>query len=186
MMKLMQWVSGSGLLKSKWWLELYPPFFLMRISVLEMKNSWRRVVIKLPLNILSRNPGGIMFGGYQASVQDPIAALACARVFPGYSCWTRASSMNFIRGGSTDLTLKFDFPPELEAQIRKELEEKGRSTPTFSYGFYLDDGTLATEITNTVAIRPKGYAKATSPPADDEFQTVTGDDDNDETTAKAK
>ena len=32
---------------------------------------------------MSRNPGGVMFGGYQAALADPIAALACARVFPG-------------------------------------------------------------------------------------------------------
>ena len=34
-----------------------------------------------------------------------------------------------------------------------------------SDGFYLKDGTLCTRITNTVAIRPKGYIKATTPPA---------------------
>ena len=46
--------------------------------------------MKLPLNTVSRNPGGVMFGGYQAALADPIAALACSRIFPGYSCWTRA------------------------------------------------------------------------------------------------
>jgi len=40
-----------------------------------------------------------------------------------------------------------------------------RSTPTFQYGFYLPDGTLSTLVTNTVAIRPRGYIAATTPPA---------------------
>ena len=61
-------------------LEWYPPFFVMRIRVLELSDDWRRVRIRLPLNGFSRNPGGVMFGGYQASLADPIAALACARV----------------------------------------------------------------------------------------------------------
>ena len=64
-------------------LEMYPPFVPMRIEVLEIANGWRNVRIRLPLNAMSRNPGGVMFGGYRAALADPIAALACARVFPG-------------------------------------------------------------------------------------------------------
>ena len=37
------------------------------------------------------------------------------------------------------------------------------------YRYYLKDGTQTTKITNVVAIRPKGYIKASSPPASDEF-----------------
>ena len=147
-------------------LEWYPPFFVMRIRVLELSDDWRRVRIRLPLNGFSRNPGGVMFGGYQASLADPIAALACARVFPGYSVWTRGLTLDFLRGGSTDLELRFEFPAEQEAAIRRELDERGRATPVFQYGYHLADGTQCTQILNTVAIRPKGYRKATTPPAD--------------------
>ena len=146
-------------------LELYPPFFMMRIRVLEISDGWRRVRIRLPLNSVSRNPGGVMFGGYQASLADPVAAIACARVFPGYSVWTRAMTIDFRRGGSTDLELRFEFGQEQEAAIAEELKAKGRATPTFEYGYYLTDGSLCTLIRNTVAIRPKGYRKATTPPA---------------------
>jgi acyl-coenzyme A thioesterase PaaI-like protein len=146
-------------------LEWYPPFLLMRIKVLEMDALWRRVRIRLPLNAISRNPGGVMFGGYQAALADPIAALACARVFPGYSVWTRNMTIDFEQGGSTDLELRFEFPQDLESQIRATLERDGRATPSFEYGFYLNDGSRCTRIVNTVAIRPRGYSKATTPPA---------------------
>ena len=87
-------------------------------------------------------------------------------MFPGYSVWTRALTLDFLRGGSTDLELRFEFPAEQEAAIRRELDERGRATPVFQYGYHLADGTQCTQILNTVAIRPKGYRKATSPPAD--------------------
>ncbi|GMH48341.1 hypothetical protein TL16_g00271 [Triparma laevis f. inornata] len=170
-MNLMQQVSASRIFSERKKIELYPPFFMMRITVLQLKNQWRSVKVKLPLNIFSRNPGGVMFGGYQAALADPIAALACSRIFPGHSCWTRAMTIDFKLGGSTDLELRFEFPPELEEQIRQDLETKGRSTPTFLYGYYLKDGTLCTSISNTVAIRPKGYIGATTPPAAEEFAT---------------
>lgn len=100
-----------------------------------------------------------MFGGFQASLADPIAALACAHVFPGYSIWTRAMELDFQHGGSTDLELKFAFPKELEDEIKQDLADKSRSTPTFEYNYHLTDGSICTRIKNTVAIRPRGYKK---------------------------
>jgi acyl-coenzyme A thioesterase PaaI-like protein len=165
MQRLMRYMSEHRWMSDGRLLEWYPPFLMMRIKVLEIGPQWRRVRIRLPLNAISRNPGGVMFGGYQAALADPIAALACARVFPGHSVWTRAMHMDFEHGGSTDLELRFDLPPELESRIGEELARDGRSTPSFEYGFHLADGTRCTRIVNTVAIRPRGYAKATTPPA---------------------
>ena len=165
-MGLFQVIANLKFLPEARRFELYPPFAMMRIKVLEIGDGWRRVRIRLPLNSISRNPGGVMFGGFQASLADPIAAIACARVFPGYSVWTRAMTVDFQKGGSTDLELRFEMQPEQETVIAAELKTKGRATPTFEYGYYLTDGTLCTHISNTVAIRPKGYKKATTPPAD--------------------
>lgn len=165
-MSLISTMARAKFISPRKRLEWYPPFLVMRIKVLDLAEDWRSVRIRLPLNTFSRNPGGVMFGGYQASLADPIAAISCARVFPGYSVWTRALTLDFLRGGATDLELRFDFPLEQEQAIRAELDERGRATPVFEYGYYLDDGTRCTRILNTVAIRPKGYVKATSPPAD--------------------
>lgn len=169
-MRLLRFIANLRFLSEERRLELYPPFWLMRIKVLESRDDWRHMRIRLPLNTLSRNPAGVMFGGYQAALADPIAALACARVFPGYSVWTRAMSIDFMKGGSSDLELRFEFDAGLEARIREELEANGRATPTFEYGYYLSNGTQCTHVSNTVAIRPKGYRKATSRPVHlDEF-----------------
>jgi acyl-coenzyme A thioesterase PaaI-like protein len=165
MQRFMQFVSRSRILPDARLLELYPPFVKMGIKVLEIADGWRRVRIRLPLNALSRNPGGVMFGGWQAALADPIAALACARVFPGYSVWTRAMTISFDHGGNSDLEMRFSLTPEQEAQIRIELERDGRSTPTFEYAYVRKDGVRCTVIRNTVAIRPRGYKRATTPPA---------------------
>ena len=166
MTRLMRWFWRINAVSDKRKIELYPPFFLMRVKVLEIRDDWRFVRMKLPLNTFSRNPGGVMFGGYQAALADPVAAMACARVFPGYSVWTRAMTIDFRLGGSTDLELVFDFPREQEREIADELARKGRANPVFEYGFHLADGTRCTVVSNTVAIRPKGYVKATTPGAD--------------------
>jgi len=168
MQRFMRFVAGSGILSDARLLELYPPFVPMRIKVLEITENWRTVRILLPLNARSRNPGGVMFGGYQAALADPIAALACARVFPGYSVWTRAMEISFEHGGNSDLEMRFALTTEQEKDIRMQLESGGRATPTFEYGYVRKDGVRCTVIRNTVAIRPRGYKRATTPPASPE------------------
>ncbi len=139
-------------------LELFPPFWFMGVKVIELSDDWRHARIKLPLTWRARNMGGSMFGGYQASLADPIAAIACARVFPGHDVWTRHLEIDFHRPGTTDLELRFDFPAELEASIGEELATRHRSNPVFTYGFYTADGKQCTKITCKVAIRQEGYA----------------------------
>jgi hypothetical protein len=168
MARLMRFASRSGILSDARLLEWYPPFRPMRIKVLDIAEGWRSVRILLPLNAMSRNPGGVMFGGYQAALADPIAALACARIFPGYSVWTRAMTISFDHGGNSDLEMRFSLTREQEADIRIELERDGRSTPSFEYGYFRRDGVRCTVIRNTVAIRPRGYKRATTPPASTE------------------
>jgi acyl-coenzyme A thioesterase PaaI-like protein len=168
MQRFMKLVARSRILSDARLLEMYPPFVPMRIKVLEIAENWRVVRIRLPLNAMSRNPGGVMFGGYQAALADPIAALACARVFPGYSVWTRSMTISFDHGGNSDLEMRFSLTPEQEQAIRMELARVGRSTPTFEYGYVRKDGVRCTVIRNTVAIRPRGYERATTPPASSE------------------
>lgn len=164
-MNAMKLLRRMGFLSESTRIELYPPFWVMRIKVLELSRDWRTVRIRLPLNILTRNTGGFMFGGCQATLADPIAALACSRVFKGYSVWTRALTLDFLHEGRTDLELRFAVDASQEEQIRAELAQTGRSTPIFEFGYYLADGTRCTTVHNTVAIRPRGYKKPKSEPA---------------------
>ncbi|MCI0506479.1 MAG: PaaI family thioesterase [Gammaproteobacteria bacterium] len=156
-MNVLRILRKLSFLSPKRRIEWYPPFFFMGVKVLELPDDWSRVRIKLPLNAFSRNMGDAMFGGYQASLADPIAALACVKRFPGYSVWTRAMSIDFVREGKSDLELRFEFEETLFQKIRRELEQTGRSTPTFEYALYRSDGEICTKVTNTVAIRPAHY-----------------------------
>jgi acyl-coenzyme A thioesterase PaaI-like protein len=140
-------------------LENFEPFRLMQVQILELSSDWRSIKLLLPLTKAATNHQGTMFGGFMASLADPVAALSCGKIFPGYAAWTRKLSVDFLRAGTTDLELHFDFPVEQEPIIARELEQKERSTPTFIYSYHLKDGTLCAEVKCTVAIRPQGYMK---------------------------
>ena len=156
-MNVLRIMSRVRFLSPRQRLEWYPPFWLMRVRVLELAEDWSFARLRLPLTAFSRNMGDGMFGGYQAAVADPIAALACAKRYPGYDVWTRAMSIDFVAVGNSDLELRFEFDVTIDAQIRDDLESRGRSTPRFEYAFYRQDGVKCSRIVNTVAIRPEGY-----------------------------
>jgi len=156
-MHIPRWIRLLPIVGAARRLAWYPPFRAMSIEVLELSEDWRHARIRLPLNRFNRNPGGSMFGGAVASLADPIAALSCNRVFPGYQQWTRAMQLDFLREGRSDLLLRFDFDPQLERTIRDELARRGRATPQFEYGFYDAQDRLCVRVHNSVAIRPLGY-----------------------------
>ena len=146
-----------GFLSDRRRFELFPPFLLMRVKVLELEEDWSRVRVRLPLNWMSANAAGNMFGGFQASLADPVPALACLSRFPGYRVATKRLEYDFIRVGNSDLVLQFDFSAEQAEAIRQELAEHNRATPCFDMRYVRADGKICTHIKNTVAIRPKGY-----------------------------
>jgi len=137
--------------------ELYPPYFMMRVKVIALAEDWSMARIRLPLNWLSANVAGNMFGGYQASLADPVPALACLKKFPGYRVATKKLEIDFIRVGNSSLVLHFDFGTQTEQDIRQALEAHDRATPCFEMTYVREDGQVCTRIKNTVAIRPRGY-----------------------------
>jgi hypothetical protein len=159
-MNLKHWLWTRRWLSDRQKIEWYPAFWLLRPKVIELAPDWRKIRIKLPHSWVATNTGGSLFGGFQACLADPVAAMSCLQCFPGYAVWTRSLSLDFQMEGSTDLELQFEMTFEQEEQIRQELQQRGRSSPEFDYGYYLADGTLCTLIRAKIAIRPAGY-KAT-------------------------
>jgi len=129
----------------------------MRVKVLSLAGDWGHLRLKLPLNWVSANAAGNMYGGYQASLADPIPALACLKRFPGHRVATRKLEIDFTRVGNSDLVLHFDFDAGQSALIAEELADTGRADPHFAMVYIRADGKACTRIKNTVAIRPKGY-----------------------------
>jgi len=142
-------------LSAKQRLQGYAFFTPMNIRVDRLDSDWRKVHVTLPLNRRNRNPGGFMFGGAMAALADPIAALACAHLFPDYAVWTQDLRLDFRIEGHTDLQLRFAMPLAIEQQIRQDLHTKMRSTAKFKYAFYDNNERLCAQVYCRVAIRSR-------------------------------
>ena len=143
-------------------LEWYPPFRVMRVRVLQLSNDWRQVRLLLPLR-RNQNPGGGMFGGAMACLADPIAALACNRVFPGHQVWTRELALDFVHEGRSDMELRFRLDPATERSIHEALARRGRATPSFEYAFHDERGKACVMVRSRVAIRPSDFRPLAKP-----------------------
>lgn len=139
-------------------LEAFPPFHNMGIKVLDFVADWQIVRLLLPFTSQNKNPGGTMFGGAIASLADPIAALACVYRFPGYAVWTKSLTVDFVKPGSSDLQLLFEFPSSASAEISDKLAKNSAADHTFYYGLYLNDSSLCARISCVVALRPHSAA----------------------------
>ena len=152
-MNLRNFIWNTPLLSDQKKIEYLPFFWLMRIKVLELSPDWRFIKIRLPHSWIATNPGGSLFGGFQACLADPIAAMACKKIFPDYTVLTGSLQLDFKKQGRSDLDLIFHFPLETEQKIQADLTKKGRSTPVFEYAYYQQDGSLCTFIKAIIAIR---------------------------------
>ena len=153
MLKIIRLINSIKWFSLEKKLPLYPPFILMGVKIINIQQQPIQLRLKLPLNWRSRNSGGSLFGGFQAAIADPIAPIACLMAFPKYHVWTRHLSIDFQHIGNSDLELRFEMQEEQRLFIQSELDIKGRSTPTFKYGLYRDDGLCCSIINCTVAIR---------------------------------
>ena len=131
----------------------------MQVKILELTPDWRSIKLLLPLSEAATNHQGTMFGGFMASLADPVAALSCGKLFPGYAAWTRKLTIDFLRAGTGDLELHFDFPIDLEPVIKKRARRKGSQHPRFYLCIFFKRWNTCAEVNCTVAIRPQGYMK---------------------------
>jgi acyl-coenzyme A thioesterase PaaI-like protein len=136
-------------------LELYPPFFFMGVKVTGVSQDSRKLSVKLPLRWYGRNQYGTMFGGFMCAVSDPLAALVCARHFPGHEVWTKSNFVEFLRPARSDLHIDVEITEADLTRIRAELEAKGKSAPVFESYFRDAKGREIALVRNTVSIRKR-------------------------------
>jgi acyl-coenzyme A thioesterase PaaI-like protein len=136
-------------------LELYPPFLLMGLKVVRVSEDFRHLTVRLPLRWYGRNHHATMFGGFMASVADPLPALLCGKHFPHCEVWTKRMSITFLRPGRTDLELRVDITQEQIEKIQRELDETGSATPQFECFFWDEKNRRIARVKNIVAMKKR-------------------------------
>ncbi len=117
-------------LKIKMW-NLWPPFLASGISIKEVGEGYRDIVVQAKLRFWNSNYVGTIFGGTLYSMTDPFyMVMLIANLGSDYVVWDKAASIKFRRPGMGKVFARFTLSEEQIAQIKQQADTEGKSEPT--------------------------------------------------------
>lgn len=139
-------------------LNVYPPYLGAGVRVRELGALGYEASIALrPWN---RNYHGTHFGGSLYSMCDPFFALIVIRgLGPGYVVWDKAASIRYRSPGRGRVHARFLVSAERLAEIRAEVDARGRAEPVFHTEVRGEDGAVVAEVEKRLHVsraKPRG------------------------------
>jgi acyl-coenzyme A thioesterase PaaI-like protein len=103
----------------------FPAFRATGARVIYISEDMRKLRIKLPLNLRTRNTYGTLFGGAMYSATDPLyAMLVRLALGTGYTVWDKAASIRYKKPGRSTLYAECSLSDAQVAAMRKRLESE--------------------------------------------------------------
>lgn len=101
----------------------FPAFRATGARVIYLSEDMRKLRIKLPLNLRTRNIHGTLFGGAMYAATDPLyAILVKVALGPGFIIWDKAGAIRYKKPGRSALYAECSLSDAQVAAMRKRLE----------------------------------------------------------------
>jgi acyl-coenzyme A thioesterase PaaI-like protein len=144
---------------ARWRLNWFPAYRGTGGRATFVREDFREVHIKLPLNWRTRNYVGTIYGGSIYGAIDPIYMIMLMRALGrGYVVWDKAAAIRFRRPGRTELYARFLVTDEVLDSIRTELETVEKLDRHFTVELKDAAGEVHAVIEKTVNIRRRHSA----------------------------
>jgi hypothetical protein len=102
---------------------LFPAFRATGARVIYISEDMRKLRIKLPLKLRTKNIHGTLFGGAMYAATDPLyAVLVKVALGPGYVIWDKAGAIRYKKPGRSTLYAECSLSDAQVASIKKRLE----------------------------------------------------------------
>lgn len=135
-------------------MNLYPPFLGAGIKVkLRDKLSFE---ISMPLNPMNRNYVGTQFGGSLYSMTDPFYMLILMnKLGREYLVWDKSAQIHFRSPGRGRVHAFFEIDDSRVEEIKKEVENKGKTEPVFHVDVVDDHGKIIAQVEKKLWVAKK-------------------------------
>jgi acyl-coenzyme A thioesterase PaaI-like protein len=138
------------------WMRLYPPYLGAGISVTQVAPDLTSLHVEMKLRPWNRNFVGTHFGGSLYSMCDPFFMVMLMMQLGGeYVVWDKSAAVDFLRPGRGTVKARFELPKAKVAELKAEVEAKGKINPTFEVTITDDDGELVARVRKILSVRKK-------------------------------
>lgn len=140
----------------KWGLNLWPPFLLTGIHVVELAADYRYAKVELRMRPWNKNAVGSHFGGSIFAMTDPMYMLMLLSILhPHYYVWDKLADIDFIKPGIGRLTAEFTISDGLLDEIRKATANGEKYLPNMVVTVKDQQGDVVARLKRTLYIRKK-------------------------------
>ena len=107
-------------------INIYPMFFGTGGRVTFIAGDWSLIIVRLKLNLWTRNYVGTIFGGSQFAATDPMYMLMLFhRLGPEFVVWDKSASIRFKRPSKERIEARFELTDAEYENIKRIAREKG-------------------------------------------------------------
>lgn len=107
-------------------INLYPMFFGTGGKVVYLKGDWTHAIVRLKLNLWTRNYVGTIFGGSQFAAADPFhMVLLINCIGKNFIVWDKAATIVFKKPGKGVIKAEFIYTPEELKAIKQNTLQDG-------------------------------------------------------------
>lgn len=145
----------------RWRFNRYPAYRQSGARVTHIGEDFREITVKLPLNRLTRNLHGTIYGGAMYAAVDPLhAVLVAYHLGPDYHVWMKSAQIDFKRPGRSDLFATARISQHDIDDIRAALTHTSKLDRVFKLNLADAAGTVSVHFTLTVHIKRRGKHEA--------------------------
>jgi acyl-coenzyme A thioesterase PaaI-like protein len=137
-------------------INLWPPFLINSIRVLELSDDWSRATVRLGLRFWNRNYVGTQFGGNLFAMTDPFwMLLTMHRLGRRYLVWDKAGAIDFVAPGKDDVFAHFVLEESVVEELRAAAADGSKVLRWFEVEVRHADGSVVARVRKQLYVRLK-------------------------------
>ncbi|MBX7148029.1 DUF4442 domain-containing protein [bacterium] len=135
----------------------FPVYLFGRIKTTFIANDWKKMTVVVKRSFLNQNYVGTIFGGTLYAASDPQFMLMLLFILgeKNHIIWDKATTINYTKPATTDITFNFEVTDEMLAKIKSDLDETGKSHPVFNVQGIDKAGAVCCELVKTLSVKLK-------------------------------
>lgn len=137
-------------------MNLWPPFWGMRIHILSISDDWRHIRMRMKLSLRNKNYVGTHFGGGLFVMVDPFYMLMLSNILGrDYLVWDKSAQIEFVSPGRTTVFADFRLDEAAIAEIKAQTASGDKFEPSFPVDIVDAQGKIVARVRKTIYIRRK-------------------------------